>query len=77
MPKLRPTPEQLENKRFRGWVLANMKELRLRQEDIADCLELSKSAISYRINGKREWSLTEMYKLSELFNEQYVVGGKW
>lgn len=75
MPKLRETLEQMERRRFRHWVKNNMDDLGLNQTDIGDCLNLPQSKISDRINGKTEWSLTEMAKLCELFNEQYVVGG--
>jgi len=75
LPKLRETLEQMERRRFRHWVKNNMDDLGLNQTDIGDCLNLSQPKISDRINGKTEWSLTEMAKLCELFNEQYVVGG--
>lgn len=74
MPKLRETLEQKERRRFNGWVYANMKMQDLAQKDLADCLDLPQPSISTRLHGKREWSLTEMTKLCELFNEQYVVG---
>lgn len=76
MPKLRATPEQKAMKRFNGFVLANMKSLKIRQQDIADCIGLQQPDISMRLTCKREWSLTEMYKVCELFGEPYQVGCK-
>lgn len=75
MPKLRETLEQMERRRFKHWVENNMDDLGLNQTDVGDCLNLSQSKVSNRLNGKTEWSLSEMAKLCELFNEQYVVGG--
>lgn len=76
MPKLRMTAEQKAVKKFNGFVLANMKALKLRQKDIADCLDLPQPAVSVRLSGQREWSLNEMYKVCELFGEPYQVGCK-
>jgi predicted transcriptional regulator len=75
LPKLRETKEQMERRRFKHWIKNHMDDLGLSQTDIGECLNISQCAISLRINGKREWSLSEMAKLCELFNEQYVVGG--
>ena len=75
MPKLRPTLEQIEKRNFSAFVIANMKAMELKQEDIADCIGVTQGAVSNRFNEKTEWSLSEMAKVCELFNEQYVVGG--
>ena len=75
MPKLRETLEQMERRRFKHWVKNNMDDLGLKQTDVGDFLNLTQQSISDRIIGKTEWSLSEMAKLCELFNEQYVVGG--
>lgn len=74
MPRLRATPEQKEIRRFNGWVLANMKVHNVRQKDIADALDLPEGSVSYRLNEKAEWRLTEMIKVCELFGESYEVG---
>lgn len=74
MPRLRATPEQKEVRRFNGWVLANMKVQGLRQQDIADALDIPRSTVSDRLHEKTEWSLREMYKVCELFGETYKVG---
>lgn len=74
MPKLRPTPEQIEVRRFNGYVLANMKVLGISQEDIAKCIGLSQGSISNRICEKTDWTLTEMIMVCELFGQQYVLG---
>lgn len=74
MPKLRESREQMENRRFKHWVKNHMDDLELTQTDLAECLELPQQAISRRIKGLTRWNLTEMAKLCELFNEQYVVG---
>ena len=74
MPKLRPTPEQLERRNFNYWVKDNMKLNRLRQTDLGEYLDMSQGAVSNRMNGITEWSLNEMTLLCELFKDKYVVG---
>ena len=74
MPKLRATPEQKEVRRFNGFVMANMKAQGLRQQDIADALDIPQSTVSNRLLEKTEWSLKDMYKVCELFGESYKVG---
>lgn len=74
MPKLRPTPEQLERRNFNYWVKENMKLNRLRQTDLGEYLDMSQGAVSNRMNGITEWSLNEMTLLCELFKDKYVVG---
>ena len=52
MPKLRPTLEQLEVRNFNGFVLSRMKLLKLRQDDIAECVELPRESVTRRLAGK-------------------------
>lgn len=40
---------------------------RMSRKDVADFLNLTPSALSRRVNGQREWKLTEVFKLSKKF----------
>lgn len=76
MPKLRATPEQRELRKFNGFVLVNLKCRKLRQEDLADYLELPRESITCRLNEKVRWTLTDMFKVCEFFGETYTIGGE-
>jgi hypothetical protein len=74
MPKLRPTREQLEIRNFNGFVLSRMKILKLKQSDIAECLELPRPSVTMRLAGQSRWTLPEMIKVCELLGETYTIG---
>lgn len=74
MPKLRPTLEQLEVRNFNGFVLSRMKIMKLRQDDIAECIDLPRESVTRRLAGKSRWTLPEMIKVCELLGETYTIG---
>ena len=75
MPKLRPTVEQRETRKFNAFLFIHMKALKLHQKDIADCIGITQGAVSNRINEKTPWSLTEMAKICELIEMPYTING--
>lgn len=75
MPKLRASTEEREMRRFNRFVTGWMREKKLRQEDLADCLELPRQSVGYRLSGETRWTLPEMAKVCELIGEQYTIGG--
>lgn len=78
MPKLRPTPEQLAIRRFNGFVQDGMKRHRMTQTALGKEIGLSKTGISQRLNCERRWTLAEMFRVCEVFGEDYGIleGGK-
>lgn len=74
MPKPRLSTEEKELLQFNGFVLAHMKLRGLKQEDIADFLSLPRQSIGYRFSGKARWTLPEMIKICDFFDETYTIG---
>ena len=75
MPKLRPTPEQRECNRFSDFVRGELKRQGKQQQDLADCLRLTRTAVTKKINGKAAWSLSDIVQTLEFLNSSYVIGG--
>ena len=63
-------------------ILKGLKELRIKrklnQQEVAIALNISREALSYYENGKREPSLQLLLKMSEYFNVtiNYLITGK-
>lgn len=76
MPRLRATEEEKELRRFNGFVLANLKCRKLRQQDLADYLGIARESVTYRLNENCRWNLQEMFKVCEFFGETYTIGEK-
>lgn len=78
MPKLRPTPEQLAIRRFNGFVQDCMTRHDMSQEQLGIEIGLKQTGVSSRLRGKSRWTLPEMFRICELFEEDYGIleGGK-
>lgn len=78
MPKLRPTPEQLAIRRFNGFVQDGMTRHGITQTKLGEEIGLGQSDVSRRIKGEYRWTLQEMFRICELFGEDYAIleGGK-
>ena len=48
------------------YIRGEMRRKKISQEKAANWLNLSRASLSYRINGKIEWSLREILSLFEL-----------
>ena len=75
MPRLRLTKEEKEIRAFSNWVRGELVYRGLRQQDLADALEISKAAVCQKLKTKMSWSLSDIAKVCEFFGEEYTVGG--
>jgi transcriptional regulator with XRE-family HTH domain len=46
-----------------------MAELKIRQDELAEMLGMSRSALSRRMTGRAPWTLPEMLKLLDLIGQ--------
>lgn len=76
MPRLRETTEEKEMRRFNRFINGYLKEKRLRQEDLADYLELPRPSVGNRLCGKTKWTLADMAKACEFIGVPYTIGGE-
>lgn len=78
MPKLRPTPEQLAIRRFNGFVQDGMTRHGMTQTQLGSEIGVDQGGISLRLKGKTKWTLPEMFRVCEVFGEDYGIleGGK-
>ena len=78
MPKLRPTPEQLAIRRFNGFVQDGMTRHGITQTQLGDEIGVKQGGISLRLKGETKWTLPEMFRVCEVFGEDYGIleGGK-
>lgn len=60
------------------------KKLKISSEEIADELGINRQSLFYRLNGKRDWKLPELIKLSQLMKTvsdddvlEIECGGTW
>lgn len=76
MPKLRPTAEQLAIRRFNGFVRDGMKRNKLSQDRLGRAIGIDQGTVSRNLAEKNEWTLNEMFRICELFEEDYgILGG--
>lgn len=78
MPKLRATPEQLAIRRFNGFVRDGMKRNKLSQDRLGKAIGIDQGTVSRNLAEKSEWTLNEMFRICDLFGEDYGIleGGK-
>ena len=78
MPKLRATPEERAIRRFNGFVQDGMTRHGITQSQLGNEIGLDQTGISKRLKGKSRWTLQEMFRICELFEEDYGIleGGK-
>ena len=74
MPKITLNKRQMEIRDFSPWVRGMLADRKLRQQDLADYLNLPQQSLSQRILGKSEWHLGEIADCCEYFGEVYTVG---
>ena len=76
MPKLRPTPEQLAIRRFNGFVRDGMTRHKLSQKRLGEEIGIDQATVSRNLAEKNEWTLNEIFRICELFEEDYgILGG--
>jgi predicted transcriptional regulator len=74
MPRLRLSNEEKEIRAFSNWVRGELVYRNLRQQDLADALEISKAAVCQKLKTKMAWSLSDVAKVCEFFGEPYKIG---
>ena len=53
-------------KQFNNWLRGELKERKIKQEDVAYRLNLQQGSISQKLNGKVEWTLREVIIIYEM-----------
>jgi len=76
MPKCFITAEQRELNRFSDVVRGELHRQNKRHKDLADELSISQVAATNKINGKTEWSLSEVIQTVRFLGIEYVFGRK-
>ena len=76
MARLRPTTEQREQQAFGSWVRGRLAERRETQSVLAVILGVSQQAISAKLSGKSEITLSDMALICEHFGQQYQIGAQ-
>ena len=75
MPRVYLTNEERECRRFSDFVRGELKRQGKRHRDLADYLNTSQVNVTYKINGKVAWSLSDIIQTLEFLNSSYVIGG--
>lgn len=76
MPRSYITSEQRELNRFSDVVRGELRRQNKRHRDLADELSISQVAATNKINGKSEWSLSEVIQTVRFLGIEYVFGRK-
>ena len=76
MPRVFITTEQRELNRFSDVVRGELRRQNKRHKDLADELNISQVATTNKINGKSEWSLSEVIQTVRFLGIEYVLGRK-
>ena len=74
MPRVNLNKKQIEIRDFSHWVRGMLADKKLRQQDLADFLNLPRPSITMRLSGEWEWKLSEIVDCCEFFGETYTVG---
>ena len=75
MPRVYLTTEERECRRFSDFVRGELKRQGKRHRDLADYLNTSQVNVTYKINGKVAWSLSDIIQTLEFLNSSYEIGG--
>lgn len=75
MPRVYLTNEERECRRFSDFVRGELKRQGKQQQDLADCLNVTRECVTLKINGKRKWTLSDMILALEFLKSSYVIGG--
>ena len=75
MPRVYLTTEERECRRFSDFVRGELKRQGKRHRDLADYLNTSQVNVTYKINGKVAWSLSDIILALEFLKSSYVIGG--
>ena len=75
MPRVYLTNEERECRRFSDFVRGELKRQGKRHRDLADYLNTSQVNVTYKINGKVAWSLSDIILALEFLKSSYVIGG--
>jgi hypothetical protein len=76
MPRTYLTNEERELNRFSDVVRGELRRQNKRHKDLADELSISQVATTNKINGKTEWSLSEVIQTVRFLGIEYVFGRK-
>lgn len=58
-------------KQLNDFIRGEMKRKRIKQEDVAYCLNLQQASISQKLNGKVEWTLREIIIVYEMLGIEH------
>lgn len=58
-------------KQFNNWLRGELKEKKIKQEDVAYRLNLTQQSISQRLNGKVDWTLREIIVVYEMLEIEH------
>lgn len=73
MARMRATTEQKIARAFSRWVAGWLLDRKETQEVIACILGITQPAVSQKMNGLSEWSLSDMALICEHFGESFTV----
>ena len=55
-------------RRYNDFIRGELRRKKLKQEDLADYLNVNRSTITNRLNGRIEWSLRDAFKAAEFLD---------
>lgn len=58
-------------RRFNDFVRGELKRRHIGQQTLADYLGVSRSTLSYRLNGQIEWSLRDAFSVMEFLEASF------
>lgn len=76
MPKVFLTNEEREEFRFNNFLRGMLRMQKKTYEDLGRELNLDKSGISQRINGKTRWTLPEIITALQFLETEFTIGGR-
>jgi len=74
MPRVNLNKRDNEIRTFSFWVRGMLAEKKIRQQDLADYLNIPQQSLSKRLSCDTDWRLGEIADCCEFFGESYVIG---
>lgn len=65
MPRTNVDKVATNYRRFNDFIRGELRRKRLNQEDLANYLNVNRSTLTNRLNGRIEWSLRDAFKAVE------------
>ena len=71
MPRTNVNRVATKYRRFNDWLRGELRRRKMKQEELADYLNIGRSTLTLRLNGTIEWSFRDVLKVLDYFEVDF------